>query len=55
MTKNDAHTYLSVRDTVFRKHEEIAFLKLPLELASSIPQKYLIFVSTIIFSQHICY
>jgi hypothetical protein len=26
-TKNDAHTYLSVRDTVFRKHEKIAFLK----------------------------
>jgi hypothetical protein len=55
MTKNDANTYLSVRDTVFRKHEKIVFLKLPLELASSIPQKYLIFVSTIIFSKHTRY
>jgi len=49
LRKNDAHTYLSVRDAVFRKHEKIAVLKTA--SATGIPQKYLIFASIIIFSK----
>jgi hypothetical protein len=47
-TKNDAHTYLSVRDRVFTKHEKIAFLKQPLELTTSIPQQ----ISDFCFNNH---
>lgn len=47
-TKNDANTYLSVRDTMFRKHKKIALLKWPLGFASSIPQQ----ISDICFNNH---